>query len=67
MTAKELAQDLQNQIDSLESDYIQEIGITEEEYLDRLSYLECQLENVDIIDEIIEDYEDIDISGISQL
>jgi len=70
MTAKELAQDLQNQIDSLESDYIQEIGITEEEYQEQMNSYLYQLETIDNCDEcdkIIEDYEDIDISGISQL
>ena len=55
MTAQELAQDLQNQIDLLDSDYNQMIGITEEEYLEKKQALEHQLE--DVIDIIEEEYQ----------
>jgi hypothetical protein len=55
MTAQELAQDLQNQIDLLESDYSQMIGITEEEYIEKKEALEYQLEDLQCI--IEEQYE----------
>lgn len=55
MTAEQLAQDLQNQIDLLDSDYNQMIGITEEEYLEKRQALEYQLE--DVIDIIEEEYQ----------
>jgi hypothetical protein len=55
MTAQQLAQDLQNQIDLLDSDYNQMIGITEEEYLEKKQALEYQLE--DVIDIIEEEYQ----------
>jgi hypothetical protein len=54
MTASELEKDLQNQIDSLQSDYDQMIGITEEEYEDRMNDLVYQLNEVeDHVEEFI--------------
>jgi phage host-nuclease inhibitor protein Gam len=49
MAAKQLAQDLQNQIDLLDSDYNQMIGITEEEYIERKQALEYELEDLQSI------------------
>lgn len=63
MTASELEKDLQNQIDSLQSDYDQMIGITEEDFLEQKAGLEEQLYDVreilsseeDIINQLIEE------------
>jgi hypothetical protein len=63
MTASELEKDLQNQIDSLQSDYDQMIGITEEDFLEQKADLEEQLYDVreilnseeDIINQLIEE------------
>jgi len=49
MAAQQLAQDLQNQIDLLDSDYNQMIGITEEEYIERKQALEYELEDLQSI------------------
>jgi hypothetical protein len=63
MPAQQLAQDLQNQIDLLDSDYNQMIGITEEEYIERKQALEYELkdlqsiveEQYDIINDLVEE------------
>jgi phage host-nuclease inhibitor protein Gam len=63
MVAKKLAQDLQNKIDMLDSDYNQMIGITEEEYIEQKQALTYELEDLqnivedqyDIIDELTEE------------
>lgn len=46
-TSQQLAQDLQNEIDRLDSDYNQMIGITEEEYEDRMDNLVYQLNSLE--------------------
>jgi phage host-nuclease inhibitor protein Gam len=63
MVAEKLAQDLQNKIDMLDSDYNQMIGITEEEYIEQKQALTYELEDLqnivedqyDIIDELTEE------------
>lgn len=63
MTASELEKDLQNQIDSLQSDYDQMIGITEEDFLEQKANLEEQLYDIreilnseeEIINQLIEE------------
>jgi len=63
MTASELEKDLQNQIDSLQSDYDQMIGITEEDFLEQKADLEEQLYDIreilnseqEIINQLIEE------------
>jgi len=71
LTSKQLAQDLQNQIDLLNSDYNQMIGITEEDYQEQMNFY-CiklnELEELDYQSQLeLEDYEDIIANSISQL
>jgi len=56
MVAEKLAQDLQNKIDMLDSDYNQMIGITEEEYIEQKQALTYELED---LQNIVEDQYDI--------
>jgi len=70
-TAKQLAQDLQNQIDLLNSDYNQMIGITEEDYQEQMNFYIDKLNELEDIQNQSElellDYEDIIANSISQL
>lgn len=56
MSTEKLARDLQNQIDMLDSDYNQMIGITEEEYIEQKQALTYELED---LQNIVEDQYDI--------
>ena len=71
LTSKQLAQDLQNQIDLLNSDYNQMIGITEEDYQEQMNFYCIKLNELEELDNQsqleLEDYEDIIANSISQL
>jgi len=69
-TAKQLAQDLQNQIDLLNSDYNQMIGITDEDYQEQMNFYCIKLNELEELDNQsqleLEEYEDIIANSISQ-